>query len=328
MNFDFGLHFESVADRVKNEREERLANAKRLLPYGITFLDDALGGILPHDLVVLGARTGSGKTSLATIIAQENVRRGKRVHFFALEADPREIERRMKYRFVYDLARLKDHEKERMSYRSWVLGRVDDLTAAIEPQAEERFAELRGLHTYYRGALFTVGEMDKLFRAIRDQCDLIVLDHLHYIDSPDETNELRAQKEITKRIRDLAISLGVPVLVVAHLRKRDRASLGEVVPDLEEFMGSSDIAKIATSCIMLAAAPRPEGAITWGTYVHIAKDRLDGRNHYIGKVFWNPRRNAYEPEYRIGRIDIATSAWNEITANWPRWAQNAVRTCE
>ena len=95
--FDFDENFVSAAERVTNERPERAELVGRQLSYGIQFLDDILRGILPHDLILLGASTGAGKTEAAKQIAMHNALLGKRVHYFALEAEPKEIERRVKY---------------------------------------------------------------------------------------------------------------------------------------------------------------------------------------------------------------------------------------
>jgi len=39
------------------EREHRLENAKNMLHFGISFLDEALGGIYRNDLILLGANS-------------------------------------------------------------------------------------------------------------------------------------------------------------------------------------------------------------------------------------------------------------------------------
>jgi replicative DNA helicase len=93
---DLGPSFGTFGDRIKGERAERLQLATRVLSFGVKFLDVALGGIMARDMVLLGAVTGAGKTTLASVIAETNVERGKRVHYFALEAEHGEIERRIK----------------------------------------------------------------------------------------------------------------------------------------------------------------------------------------------------------------------------------------
>jgi replicative DNA helicase len=87
-------------DRVTEERLQRTQQGASCLTFGVQFLDEAVGGIYSNDLVLYGAKTGIGKTQLATITAMANAANGKRVHFFALEAEQHEIERRIKYQIL------------------------------------------------------------------------------------------------------------------------------------------------------------------------------------------------------------------------------------
>ena len=192
MALSFGLDgFKSAAERLRGEEEDRRRLVSRSLKFGVRFLDDALAGILPHDLILVGAYTGAGKTALVSLIAQENVRAGKRVHYFALEAEPNEIERRLKYRALVDRFyadhRVTPDEKDRLNYRDWYWGRLDDVLGRYESDVEDWGAtESATLSTYYRGTSFTGDELERLFRAIQDQTDLVILDHLHYVDTDGE----------------------------------------------------------------------------------------------------------------------------------------------
>lgn len=45
---------------------------KKVADFGVTYLDDKLGGVLKSDLIVVGARSGAGKSTLSNIIAMSN----------------------------------------------------------------------------------------------------------------------------------------------------------------------------------------------------------------------------------------------------------------
>ena len=81
------------------EREHlyRIDMAKDEMQYGISFLDDAFEGILPHDLIIITGRTGTGKTELSATMARKNLKNHKRVTLFALEAAENEILSRLKF---------------------------------------------------------------------------------------------------------------------------------------------------------------------------------------------------------------------------------------
>ncbi len=325
MKLDFGLAFEPSTTRLQGEREDRKRLVAQRLRFNIDFLDDALGGILPNDLVVLGARTGAGKTALASMIAQSNARIGKRVHYFALEAEPREIERRMKYRALIGIAwpMLPPPARARFNYRAWYLGELDDLLGGeLDERANAKLATFKTLHTYYRGESFTIDTLDRTFRAIQDQTDLIILDHLHYVDT-DDPNENRGYKEITKRIRDISLSVGVPIIVISHLRKKERGPL-RVVPDIDDFHGTSEVVKMATKVILIAPAPRSDGSKPhlWGTYMHVPKDRMDGTTQrYVARGTFDVRRGIYTSGYDIGFVSVDGTQWTKAEEHEvPRWA--------
>ena len=319
--------FEAAPSRLVGEREERLARAARRLRYHHAFLDDCLRGIGQHDLVLLGAETGAGKTELALAIAKANARQRKRVCYFALEAEPKEIERRTKYAFVVELAvRARDPRCDAMTYIDWINGAIDEVTRPYEAEAEAMAqASLATLYTYYRGPRFSLDEIQQSFRAFRSEApDLVVLDHLHYVDIDDDASENRAYKQVVQTIRQLAIDAGVPVVLVAHLRKRDlRARY--VVPHVEDFHGSSDLSKVATHCIQLAPA-RDVPARQWylaPTFVHVPKDRHSGATRLVACCWYDVRFRRYIDEYTLGRLVDGGTRWEPLKpSEAPAWARN------
>lgn len=321
----------SVAERISemNDLEERKAIAAKVLSFGVPFLDRALDGILPSDLIILGARTGAGKTELASLIAQSNALKGKRVHYFALEADKNEIERRIKYRLVCDQlfkTGLGSGVKN-LNYPSWFLAQLAEASPAIELTADVMMkAQLRTLFTVYRGAKFDADELARNCLAIQSQTDLIIIDHLHYIDS-DDPNENRGYKTIVKTVRDCALATGKPVVLVAHIRKTDRRSPNPI-PSIEDFHGSSDITKIATKCIMLASAYKTGQLAPYllPTFISPVKYRMGGsaRTNYVGVCDFNIKTNAYETDFRLGKISHLTHEFEQCTdADIPHWARGS-----
>ena len=324
LNFKVG--FEALECRLAKERAERLATPKIPLSLGVNFLNAALGGILPNDLILLGAKSGIGKTQLATIIAMENARLGKRVHFFALEAEQYEIERRVKYRMLadayYSAIRNGVRATGHINYMDWRMGRLEEVFSPYEQEIDRLFHEFYGeLFTYYNLGSFTIDDFAKTFLSIQDQTDLVVLDHLHYIDF-DDSNENRAYKQMVKTIRTLAIDIGKPVVVVAHVRKSDRKSKA-LVPDLDDFHGSSDIPKIATKAVMIAPAVHEGDPTLWQTYMRIAKCRADSsRTRFVGLVCFDVKKQSYTPKFVVGKLKDFDETFEEITdlSRLPYWA--------
>lgn len=315
--FDLGLR--TFAERIKGEGERR---GPAVLSFGVRYLDQALGGIFKNDLILIGAKTGHGKTDLATYIAMHNAAQGKRVHYFALEAEDIEIERRVKYRHISKAAyRIVG---DRLNYLDWYAKMFESELAEVERMAEHVLMKrYETLWTFYRGRDFTVDDLEKKCLAIQDLTDLIVIDHLHFVDS-DDPNENRGFKAIVKRIRDIALSIGRPVLLIAHVRKGDRR-FKQIIPATEDFHGTSDIIKIATKAVLMAPALDRRGPnhTLWPTYMHAAKCRPDGtRTRYVGLLHYDICATAYDDYFDLGVLVNDGSEWERLSEEKkPHWAK-------
>jgi replicative DNA helicase len=323
--FSLDINVKSAADRVAGEREHRLDLARGLVKTGVPFLDKALKGLRRNDLLLVGASSGAGKTEFVSGVARANVAAGRRVHFFALEAEEREIERRILWRHIAQLF-FSDPNRPRVpiSYADWLYGELDHVLERYETQAQRIFDErYKRLYTIYRRGEFDIQEYERTLMAIRDQTDLIICDHLNYFDFDDGMDENRATTQIMKKIRDLSLLTGVPQILVAHIRKKERKSKA-IMPDLEDFMGSSNVYKIATQAVLIAGAPdQPSSPTRWPTYMRIAKSRTDGSlKRFVARCHFDSERNEYEPTFGLGHWRDGMEQFEPISevSLMPRWA--------
>lgn len=317
--------FRSASECAQTEIEGRRERGKNLLRYGIDFLDDALLGITKNDLIVIGAPSGLGKTQLCCNMALANLEIGKRVHYIALEAEPLEIERRLKYplvaeRFFADPNR----PRIRIAFDTWMNGDHIDELEVYEKSAAEYFAQAyRDLHIYYKQAEFTVPDLIEQVVTNSAKTDLIIVDHVHYFDFDDD-NENRAMKTLAKAARQLSIHEGRPIVLVAHLRKRDRFN-DDLIAGLDEFHGSSDLTKIATRVITIApGGPTDKG--NFETFFRIPKNRSNGGvTRFCGRCIFSPKRGGYEAGYKIGWADQSRkNGFAEIDRNsHPDWVRRS-----
>jgi len=218
-------------------------------------------------------------------------------------------------------------ERKTIRYLDWYMGRLDQEVGGLEAVADMELRRItRNLHTFYRLDSFTSDDFARLFEQVKGETDLVILDHLHYVDSDDE-NENRAYKRTVKQVRDCALRTGVPVILVAHVRKGDRR-YEPLVPTVEDFHGSSDIPKIATKAIMLAAAYEVQSAFPylWSTYMQVAKCRLDNSvARYAALALYNSRTNTYEDSYTLGRLTEGGKVFAALPeAEMPAWAKQGV----
>jgi hypothetical protein len=324
--------FDSFPNRLWGELEERQKLAARSLLYYNAFLDDILRGMLPHDLVLLGAPTGMGKTDLALNIAASNAEQGRRVAYFALEAEPRELERRTKYALLSrELFRTKHPQAGEVNYADWIRGECEGICGHLNQQIDNQIIErLSLLHTYYRGEKFDQHTLHDEVMKAAVWADFIVVDHLHYIDTDADQSETRGLSDVVKTVRDLSLRIGRPVLLVAHLRKRDQREK-QLIAALDDFHGSSNITKICTQAITIEQARciEPTKWYLAPTFMTVLKDRRAGATGYIALTQFDRRTRGYAGEYTLGRSIKGGQAWEQIRyIDKPRWARHHVEIPE
>jgi hypothetical protein len=323
------MSFFSAADSSYAEIKDRESARSKLRKLGISFLDDTLIGVAPGDLVLIGAPSGIGKTQLCVNIARSNIELGRKVHFIALEADEYEIERRIKYQIIArDFFAMERRPKidGRLDFDRWRMGdflaELADLEVAAMKEFEEKYANL---FLFYKGDRFGITELIESVVGASDKSDLFIIDHAHYFDLDDD-NENLAMKKLAKTVRQLAIDEGRPIILVAHLRKRDRLNK-DLVSGLDEFHGSSDLAKIATRVVTIS-----QGEITtngnYETFFRVPKNRLNGGSKFfVARMIFNPQKGNYENEYRLGKSSLTRDqiidGFQDIPReNAPQWAKH------
>jgi hypothetical protein len=317
------LGFNSVGKSVESEILQRKLLVEGALPFGIKFLDKSLRGILAHDLVLIGAKPGIGKTETLTTIAKTNVLLGKRVAFFALEAEPQEIERRIKFQRVtslYNQMNFLTAHHQSFNYRDWFYGDYDEILKPYEDMVHEDMKAFENLYVYYRKKEFSVKDFEREVMAIKDDVDLIIADHIHYFDLFTD-NENRELADVIKKIKDLVQITGKPVVLAGHLRKSQRNER-RIIPDLEDFHGSSDLPKIITKGIILAQDQYPTKQMNFSaTLMRVVKSRLFGSaTKYVGLCYFDTNTNEYINKFGIVRLTTDETDYEVIDEKeWPEW---------
>jgi len=317
--------FDPSSRRIARLPDQVRTDAATSRPFRVSFLDDIATGLLDTDLVVIGAQTGAGKTTLASILAQTAAAAGARVHYLALEAHEGEIEMRMLFRIMARMAWERriaaPEELVRFTYGRWRHGRCEEVVSRVERDAMQELTQATStMSTLYRTGRFRTADLVGRILGVSGQSDLIVLDHLHFLDDGDE-DEIRAMRRTVKAISDAIQDARTPVVAIAHLRKMD-TRIKRVVPHISEFHGSSDITKVATKVITLAPVERPRAAhYIADTFLHVSKDRLEGEQNYTAIVGFDLRSYSYLPRYELGRLVKGGSEWQELPiAEVPWWA--------
>ena len=317
--------------RSKEEKEERIEDSKHLVPYAVPFLEDMLGGIGRTEIILVGATSGAGKTEVTSIQAAHVASLGKRAHVFSLEAEPYEIERRLKYGYLANLyrTRTKGIKSGHITYSNFRKNRLSAEFAPYEAEIEAIFDEKYStLHTYYkkRGD-FGIRELKREIMKLKGKTDFIALDHIHFVDLEGE-NENRELGNVIKSLRTLSQAVEAPIWVVGHFNKEASKS-GRLVPRKEAFQGTGSLYQVATTCIMLAKARGKEDlrATCSGsaTYFEVSKSRLEGNcNRWCGVSMFDTYINRYTPYYAVGEITRDGKLWNNSDKDLPQWVNKEV----
>ena len=215
----------SSSKRIDNEKGKAEKRKGSYLKLGVKFLDDALGGIGRSDLFLIGGYTGSGKTEMVKNIAEYNALDGKRVGVFALEAEENEWENRIKFSYLARRFREDNRGSQivrgHINYLDWFMRELPCLDK-YEDDADLYIKEkLKNLKTYYRAANdFSTKTLEREVLRHHKEFDLLILDHIHYVDSEgeSESNENQEMHKLLKTMRELVIGTGVPMVAVGHLR--------------------------------------------------------------------------------------------------------------
>lgn len=322
------MNFRSAASAAFSEIETRHKMRERIMSFGNQYLDESTGGILPTDIIALGAPSGVGKTQFCCNMAIANIAAGKKVHLLALEASDHEIEKRMKYPIVVDFY-YSDPNRPTLSlplnFRNWVMGFLIDEMKSYEDQAAKFFDQAyKDIFLFYKQGDFGSDEFVQNVMSIAHTTDLIIVDHIHYFDFDDD-NENRAIKNVVKTARTLGLELEKPIVLVGHLRKKDRNN-DDLVAGLEEFHGSSDFYKIATKVITISPGNSTPDGKGFYTYFRVPKNRIDGSStRFSAQCIFDPKKGAYQDGYQIGYANQSRAqGFKEIATNLrPDWSKSA-----
>ncbi len=180
------------------------------IPTGFKVLDDVLGGFHRSDMIVLAARPGFGKSTLALNAALNAARDGATVGIFSLEMGINQIAHRMAAAHT------------RINIQSI---RNDTLTAAERDRLSDAYGYLGDMKIYVDdSALTTVSQMRSKARRLKMQVglDFVIVDYMQLISgssSGREANRVQEVSEISRHLKAIARDLNVPVLACSQLSR-------------------------------------------------------------------------------------------------------------
>lgn len=201
----------------------------RGVPTGFRDLDDTLAGMQKSNLLILAARPGVGKTSLALNIAQNLAVKHKRaVGFFSLEMSREElVDRMLVAQADIDAWKLKTGKlsEEDFTSLSNAMGELAEAPLFIDDTPALSILEMR---TKARRLQVDAG------------AEFLVVDYLQLARSRQLENRVQEVSEISQGLKNLARELKIPVLALSQL-SRAVEQRGTKRPQLADLRESGSI---------------------------------------------------------------------------------------
>lgn len=254
------------------ERLEKMSHSDgslRGVPTGFTGLDNLLSGLQKSDLVILGARPSTGKSSLAFDISRHAATRANfGVGIFSLEMSKEQV-----------IDRLISAES---GVSLWKLrtGKLDDLDFEILQGAFDKFSRAPiYIDDSPNPTVLEIRRMARRLQAEQPNLGLIVIDYLQLIQPRKGIdNPVQQVTEISRGLKTIARELNIPILALSQL-SRGVEQRDNKVPKLSDLRDSGSIEQDADVVMFIHAAwryeqstdlpPEREGI----TEIHIAKHR-------------------------------------------------------
>jgi len=196
---------------------------------GLPALDHLNGGLRPGQLVVIGARPGTGKSALAAGIALQAARQGHSTGIISLEMSAHEL-----------MARLLSRETQ-IPY-----SQIDRRGAAATPQlhqtAHTHLAALSQLPIWFADhAQMTIHDIRARAEKLKRQHNLalLVVDYLQLVEE-DSRHHNRSREQgvsaISRGLKTLAMQLQIPIIALSQLNRdsETRANKRPTMADLRE----------------------------------------------------------------------------------------------
>ena len=208
--------FKSIQDvlyKTQADLEKLAANKGEItgIPTGFYELDKITSGFHPHELIILAARPGMGKTAIAlNLVTNIAINSKKTVALFNMEMGAEQLANRMLSSVgQIDNAKLKTGNLEHSDWKrvNEAISRLSNTKIFIDDTAGN-----------------TVGEIRSKCRKLATSpsgLDIVVIDYLTLIQGTSKNGANRQQEvaDISRALKTMAMELNVPVIALSQLSR-------------------------------------------------------------------------------------------------------------
>lgn len=228
-------------------QERRKININNICRYWTKILDDYLWWILDSELVIIAAETWVWKTDFWLSCAIANALRWKKILFLLLEWDLSELSARYMQKSInqtlpiWETLRTKDYR--------FNLVDICEIEDKVFDELDERIK--KNIFLFNKKVIPDIQIVKKLIEKYKDDVDMIIIDHLHYIDLGNIEQENLAIWKIMRSLKTLTDIIHKPILMMSHFRKRPPTRSKKKDLEIDDLYWSSNVSKEATSILFL-----------------------------------------------------------------------------
>lgn len=202
---------------------------------GFSKLNNLIGGFKPATFIVLAARPGIGKTSVALHFVLSAAKAGKHVTFFTFEMTKPQI---------FKILIAGEGNIDRTNIRDGKLNQQE------LKQINSTVREIEDLPVTWNSRRMNIGAVKSAVRknVRRGKCDMVVIDYLQLIDANDK-RMVREQQiaEISRELKGMSIEFRIPVIALAQLNRLAETE----IPQLRHLRESGAIEQDADNVIFI-----------------------------------------------------------------------------
>ncbi len=228
----------ALRDRVEGRGEP-------LRTFGLPELDERLGPLGRHDVIILGGRTSMGKSAVAQQLACMIAEQGEGVCFFAFEMSADQMGARM----------LSAYADQRIPYTLIARQAVDRHHIPVLERARDR-AQALPMVLDHSGAkkpsqvIAMCRRARRAFEAKGVKLGLIVLDHIGLMDSDEPaSNDYARMSSVARSLKKIAKALDCPVLACTQINRAGESRENNR-PTRSDLRDSGHIEEIADAIIL------------------------------------------------------------------------------
>jgi 3-phosphoglycerate kinase len=144
---------------------------------------------------------------------------------------------------------------------------------------------------------------------MKDDVDMIVIDHLHYIQFSSASQEIEEIWKVMRQVKQITDTIKKPIVIMSHLRKRKK----DADPTEQDLYWSSNIAKEANTILLVTRIETQN-----------VEKIADGKIAMTDNLSWTKiiveksRTGLAVPSkfallYDLDRKDYVAKSWNLIT---------------